>query len=86
MASADDYERNELDALRLENDTLRRNLGRLEEKIRNAEKHHASRKQTCADETVAEKGATKELQQLDEILQWLHVSVDGQGNLGEKVD
>lgn len=32
-------ERTELDALRLENDTLRRNLGRLEEKVQRAEEN-----------------------------------------------
>lgn len=79
VTSSDDHERNELDALRLENDKLWRNLAKLEEKILNIEEQQASRKQTRTEEKVAAKGVPNELLQLDETLQWLHVNVDGGG-------
>lgn len=71
-------ERNELDALRLENDTLRRNLGRLEEKLRSAEEHaqahaEASQPQGRVGTSGMGQSAPLEVRQLNGILQWLNV-------------
>lgn len=76
MLLADDDEKKELYALRLENDTLRQNLGRLEEKVHSAEEQHATGRSTGVDGRAAEKDTPKELRQLHEILTWLHVSTD----------
>ena len=80
----------ELDALRLENDTLRRNLGRLEEKVKRAEENvllqqeqtqplqEAGRKQLEHVQYTSVEGqgcsAPLEVGHLHGILQWLHVS------------
>lgn len=76
--NVDSDERNELDALRLENDTLRRNLGRLEEKVQRAEEHSLAQAQSTQQPTGPEicgpgQSAPLEVHQLHGILQWLDV-------------
>lgn len=83
-------ERTELDALRVENDTLRRNLGRLEEKVQRAEETALKEQELSqAPEQGNNQGdggigwvstnhgssATLEVHHLEGILQWLHVSM-----------
>eukprot|EP00752_Nemacystus_decipiens_P012424 g11006.t1 len=63
-------EQTELDALRLENDTLRRNLGRLEEKVKRAEEtilHQQEQPQPVQDADRTQLGRTQ-------------YNVDGQGS------
>lgn len=85
-------EKTELDALRLENDTLRRNLGRLEEKVKRAEEnvlHHQQEQKQPLQERSAEGQAPNTLQgcsaplevcHLHGILQWLQVSTIIEGS------
>lgn len=86
-ASQDEEERNELDVLRLENDTLRRNLGKLEEKVSLAEEHvHAMGVTEASQEEGSKKGGggafnmgqsvQLEVNQLHGILQWLQARLD----------
>lgn len=73
-------EQNELDALRLENDTLRRNLGRLEKKIHRAEETAQAQAGTPQQQSQLGivglgQSAPLEILQLHGILQWLDVSL-----------
>lgn len=74
-------ELDELDALRLENDTLRRNLQTLEEKVLCAEEHHAQSQAEKNPPAEFMRGKSDggqsdpvELRRLNGILRWLHVS------------
>lgn len=63
-------EQTELDALRVENDTLRRNLGRLEEKVKRAE-----------DTVLHQQEQTQTLHEADhKQLEHTQCNVDGQGS------
>jgi len=64
---------NELDVLRLENDTLRRKLASLDDKVRCIEEHHIQRRDKVKEVAWLGQEASVEVQQLNGILQRLYV-------------
>ncbi|CAM9745908.1 unnamed protein product, partial [Choristocarpus tenellus] len=74
----DKQERNELDALRVENDTLRRSLGELECKINQAEKSFLAHteSQMMKENRDHHLGVGQEVDKLNGILEWLQTAKD----------
>lgn len=64
---------NELDVLRLENDTLRRKLASLDDKVRCIEEHNIQRRDKVEEVAWLGQEASVEVQQLSRILQRLYV-------------
>lgn len=72
--SPQDSAMNELDVLRLENDTLRRKLASLDDKVRCIEEHSIQRRDKIEEEAAwLGQEASVEVRQLSDILQRLYV-------------